>query len=231
MNTTPSGSRRTKRVKFSLAPDGHVAERLRRDGDHVARAFERAAHFAGRVTRGPAHLPGELLGDLRRRAFRTRRRTASRIAARSASGGVAPRRERMARGAQRLVDLLRSGERTLDVDASVDGADGFLEVRAGSSDDLEVTRQFPVRDRAAELAVFPFAAGGEVLDERVAEQRAAGLGFLQPLGRLGQRAWQASGSSETSCRRRCLRPSGPARSCSRCRTGRSRWRRRARGRD
>ena len=47
----------------------HVAERLRRDGDHVPRALERAAYLVGRVTRGPAHLPGELFGDLRAALF------------------------------------------------------------------------------------------------------------------------------------------------------------------
>src|SRR5262249_44819479 len=38
------------------------------------------------------------------------------------------------------------------------------------SDDLEVAVQFPMADVLAELALFPFAAGGIVVDEGIAEQ-------------------------------------------------------------
>ncbi len=41
-----------------------VGERCRRDRDHVTRAFERAAHFVGRVAARPAHLPRQLVRDL-----------------------------------------------------------------------------------------------------------------------------------------------------------------------
>ena len=65
VNTTPSGSRRTKRVKSRLRTRVEIGQRLRRNRDHVARALQRAAHFVGRVARRPAHLPGEFFGDLR----------------------------------------------------------------------------------------------------------------------------------------------------------------------
>ena len=42
-----------------------------------------------------------------------------------------------------------------------------------ASDDLEVAREFPVRDVLAELPLFPFARRGEVLDEGVAERARA----------------------------------------------------------
>ena len=51
------------------------------------------------------------------------------MAARSASEVLRQLGERMTRGAQRLVDLRRGRERTLDVHAPVDRAHGFLDVR------------------------------------------------------------------------------------------------------
>jgi hypothetical protein len=43
-----------------------IRQRGRGNGNHVARPFERAAHFVGCVARRAAHLPGQFLGDLRR---------------------------------------------------------------------------------------------------------------------------------------------------------------------
>src|SRR5687767_5547789 len=59
-------------------------------------------------------------------------------------------------------------------------------------DDLEVARELPIGDRAPELTVFPFAARREMLDERVAEQRATGLRLREPFGSFGQGARQRS---------------------------------------
>ena len=103
-----------------------IRERLRRDGDHVARALERAAHFVGRVTRGPAHLPGELFGDLRAALLEL---VAEAREDRGAFGErrIAPVDEGVARRAQGFVDLLRGRERALDVDAPVHRAHGLLD--------------------------------------------------------------------------------------------------------
>src|SRR5688572_4585724 len=58
------------------------------------------------------------------------------------------------------------------------------------SDDLEITRQLPIRDVLAELALFPLAGRGEVLDERVAKIFARHLGLFQALCRFPQGARQ-----------------------------------------
>src|SRR5712691_1459590 len=61
------------------------------------------------------------------------------------------------------------------------------------SDDLEIARQFPVGDVAAELALLPFAGGGEMLDEIVAEQLARRGRALEALRRLPQGGRQGRG--------------------------------------
>src|SRR3990167_6624608 len=52
------------------------------------------------------------------------------------------------------------------------------------SDNFEVAIQLPIADMAAILALLPFTAGGEVLDEGIAEQLPRGLGRLQALCRV-----------------------------------------------
>src|SRR5262249_530443 len=59
------------------------------------------------------------------------------------------------------------------------------------SDDLEVACELPVRNVFAELALFPFARRGVVVDERVAEQRASRLRTLKALGGFPERRGQA----------------------------------------
>src|SRR3712207_8966316 len=44
-----------------------------------------------------------------------------------------------------------------------------------SSNDLEVALHLPIGDRLAELALFPFAGGGVMLDESIAEEGAGRL--------------------------------------------------------
>src|SRR6185436_7941765 len=58
------------------------------------------------------------------------------------------------------------------------------------SDDLEVTRQFPIGDVLAELALLPLAGRSPVVDEGLAEQVGRGLRFAQALRGLPQRARQ-----------------------------------------
>src|ERR1700722_7693375 len=55
---------------------------------------------------------------------------------------------------------------------------------------LEIARQFPVRDVLAELAFFPFARLRVVLDEVAAEELLGGFGFAQESRRLGERLRQ-----------------------------------------
>src|SRR5262245_24500413 len=57
-------------------------------------------------------------------------------------------------------------------------------------DDLELTCEFPIGDRLAELALLRLARRRVVLDERVAEQRARRLRGLQALRRIPQCARQ-----------------------------------------
>ena len=58
------------------------------------------------------------------------------------------------------------------------------------SDDFEVAVQLPVADMPPVFTFLPFAAGGEMLDERIAEQLAGRRGAFQALRRIPQRAWQ-----------------------------------------
>src|SRR5262245_3731151 len=64
------------------------------------------------------------------------------------------------------------------------------------SDDLEVTRQLPVADVLAELALFPLASRCVMFDERVAEEFPRDFRGLETLSRVPQRAWQRETSGE-----------------------------------
>jgi hypothetical protein len=109
-----------------LGGHGYIVEGLRRDGDHVTRTLEHAAHFVRRIPGRAAHLPGEFLGDFRTALFEF-------FAESSEDGralgerGVAPFGERVPRAAQCFVDLLGGREHTLDVYPPIDGARGFLD--------------------------------------------------------------------------------------------------------
>src|SRR5262249_7226815 len=61
-----------------------------------------------------------------------------------------------------------------------------------TSDDLEVALQLPIGHRVLPLAPFPFARGGEMIDEVVAEPVARNFGALEDLGRRRQRTGRAS---------------------------------------
>ena len=59
------------------------------------------------------------------------------------------------------------------------------------SDDLEIALQFPIGHAVQPLPPFPFAGGGEVVDEVVAEPVARDVGSLEDARRLDQRARRA----------------------------------------
>src|SRR5215831_1402901 len=59
------------------------------------------------------------------------------------------------------------------------------------SDDLEIALELPVGDPVQPLAPFPFAGGGEVLDEVLAEPVARELRATEVARRLDQRARRA----------------------------------------
>src|SRR3712207_8936417 len=59
-----------------------------------------------------------------------------------------------------------------------------------SSNDLEVALHLPIGDRLSELALFPFAGGGVMLDESIAEEGAGRFRALQPACRLHEAARQ-----------------------------------------
>src|SRR4029453_9998216 len=59
-------------------------------------------------------------------------------------------------------------------------------------DDLEIAGHFPVGDGAAELTLLPFAGGGVMLDEVIAEQAPRRGALLQTPPRFRQRARQSA---------------------------------------
>jgi hypothetical protein len=103
-----------------LRPDVDVAERLRRDLDHMTRAFESAAHFVRRVARRPPHLPSQLCGNLLALGFEG---IAEPVQNRGAirDGDFAPRALRHACAIQRHIDVGGARQRALDVNAVIDG--------------------------------------------------------------------------------------------------------------
>ena len=109
-----------------LRPRVDVGERIGGDGDHVARALERAAHFAGRVVDRPAHLPGQLGRDLAACPPRSASQKARQIRARSATGVQPPAPLRLARLRERRVDRGIGCEFALAIHRAVDRADGLL---------------------------------------------------------------------------------------------------------
>src|SRR6218665_1222784 len=62
----------------------------------------------------------------------------------------------------------------------------FVHQLISSSDDLEVTLQFPIGNAVEPLAPFPFARGGKVLDEGVAQPVMRHAGMLQNARGLDQ---------------------------------------------
>src|SRR5215207_11696389 len=76
------------------------------------------------------------------------------------------------------------------ISAWLPAARAALVMSKRTSDDLEIAGELPIGDVLSELALLPFARRGEMLDERVAEERAGDLRALQPLRRLPQGARQ-----------------------------------------
>ena len=127
VNTTPSGSRRTKRWKFSFGPASRSRERLRRNRDHVPRALERAAHLVRRVADRPAHLPRELLGDLVALASNCVAERGRGLRRARERHGAPRQRCAMRARSQRVASISAElGERTLDVDAPSTGLTRLL---------------------------------------------------------------------------------------------------------
>src|SRR5215207_8442451 len=76
------------------------------------------------------------------------------------------------------------------ISAWLPAARAALVMSKRTSDDLEIAGELPIRDVLSELALLPLARRGEMVDERVAEERAGDLRPLKPLRRLPQGARQ-----------------------------------------
>ena len=158
-----------KRVNPAFGADVDVGERLRRQRDHAARAFLEAAHLARRVAERPAHLPGQLQRDrvaIGDECIDERSHQARPLGER-ASAPVALRSNGTR---ERGGDLRIGGLSPFGIDRPSTGLIVLKAAMWKGSDDLEVARQFPVGDVLAELALFPLARRGEMVDERVAER-------------------------------------------------------------
>ena len=123
MNTTPSGFVPDEAREAFLLADVDIGERGIGGRDHMARAFLDTGDLAGRMRDGTAHLPAELAGDLG--LFRDE--SVDRAA--EQGGALTQRRSfpcclRAHGGGERAVDLVRRGERPLDINAAVDRRDG-----------------------------------------------------------------------------------------------------------
>jgi hypothetical protein len=102
----------------------HVGQGLRRGGDHVARALLEAADLARALADRPAHLPGDLLGDLGLPGDEG----VDRLAQQGLALGerhVLPGGLRLARALDRGLDLGVRRQRPFDIDAAVGRRDAF----------------------------------------------------------------------------------------------------------
>ena len=141
--------------------------------DHVARPVERAVDFTRRIADRPAHLPCQL--ERQRIAMRFELIAKARADRGSLGDGrVAPRTLCMRRTPEHGVYLVGTGQGSFAIHRAIYRAGGFLcsghvFQRSDESDDLEITRQFPVGYMPPELALFPLAAGREMLDKLVTE--------------------------------------------------------------
>jgi hypothetical protein len=167
-------------------------QRLVADLDQRAQPLLEAAHFAA-VTNGTAHLHRQfghdflILGEHRGQKFRHLgfafgKRSGSPLTLRPPCRGqnrfdLAGRRNPAARHLATV-----DGRNTDDV---VHHASIAEPVGLHNSDDLEIARQFPIRDGPLEFALLPFPAHRVMIDEAIAEQFARRLGCNQPIRRVG----------------------------------------------
>ena len=114
-------------IEAGFRPDVDVAQRFAGDRDHVPGALQRAAHLARCVADGPSHLPAQLIGDLV--APRLERLTETRQDGRAlCERQLAPIALRQPCAIEGGIDVGSGRERSLDVDAAVDGGDCALSV-------------------------------------------------------------------------------------------------------
>jgi len=111
-------------VKAGFLADIEVLQRLGRDLDHIARPLLEAAHLAGRLRERPAHLPADLLGDLRLSGDEGVDRAAQHRLP-LAQGDVAPLSRGLAGAGERRLDLRPGRQLALHIDAAVDRRHAF----------------------------------------------------------------------------------------------------------
>ena len=168
------GARSRREVALELRPHQGPHDLRRREQGPEARASGATSCTWPRCSSPTPRSPSSSTATRRRRRWSARRST--------------PMQRRAATGLPRRTCRSRASATSLPAGK---GYTLHADQLHAPLDDLEVAPQFPVGHRIEPLAPFPFAGGGEVLDEVVAEPVARDLRVAEDARRLDERARRA----------------------------------------